>query len=753
MPSRRSIVIVVLTCLVANLLPVAAAAQPRPAPRPANTSPAAKFDQDTVERMESKDTGNNFAAKGLPAPAEYGGSPTDGMAAAMAKQISDYNKDNLPLLITMLQRAGFFIIDTQQKVLYQPTTGTGTGLAFYDFEVAGMYKLSRRGAYSSVEKMAGIIGKDTPAMPPTLIANTILKDLRTAYNSPKPLVRFWARLIVEFGRNAEAPVDLLTASPAQASLNVIQTSLWERRLIGDMVVIAQRASTGKIFRPWGAKPFAFVTASYGFIKAPCQTGNIEGLILDGSALAITTGHGEFMKLIESTLSEAGKSTFGKIATNLGRVNMVLAWAKLVAAMMTLKGEIKIADPMPLVRTKNSVPGEYRMMTAKVWAEVGNLQVLNCVRLALNTASGLDFNMPSDGPLGDRDIGWYMTGDSSFAGQGSSKSGKFDNFVNFEAPDGAPRNPQKQISNDNGESKMNLVGGPKIPTVINKPVVPIRKKAGVMISVALKSPRDKAQNALDIGGGALGIAMGGPLAIISILPEIGFRMPLTPARITVPVKDWQLCTSDWAGTINMSRKLTKTEAIKTSSRTGTRKVVESMEADFILNPRHRDVAEAIPPPKPADVHIKIDNTDIFEGVGEADVCCSLQSSKDPKARIRDAKEFHSDRMTTSHVNIDLSERLLLTLRAGSLGADALKGTQRNSFTVSESACPYDEDKAAEETFETTGLAVIPDLDNTKTGRRLLNQGESLEELWGRESYQDASGADILIVWSLARCGED
>ena len=215
MPSRRSIVIVVLTCLVANLLPAAAAAQPRPAPRPANTSPAAKFDQDTVERMESKDTGNNFAAKGLPAPAEYGGSPTDGMAAAMAKQISDYNKDNLPLLITMLQRAGFFIIDTQQKVLYQPTTGTGTGLAFYDFEVAGMYKLSRRGAYSSVEKMAGIIGKDTPAMPPTLIANTILKDLRTAYNSPKPLVRFWARLIVEFGRNAEAPVDLMTASPAQ----------------------------------------------------------------------------------------------------------------------------------------------------------------------------------------------------------------------------------------------------------------------------------------------------------------------------------------------------------------------------------------------------------------------------------------------------------------------------------------------------------------------------------------------------------
>jgi hypothetical protein len=704
--------------------------------------------------MESKDTGNNFAARGLPAPAEYGGPPTDGMAAAMAKQISDYDKDNLPLLITMLQRAGFYIIDTQQKVLYQPTTGTGTGLAFYDFEVAGMYKLSRRGAYSSVEKMAGVIGKDTPNLPPSKIATTVLGDLRAAYTSTKPLVRFWARLIVELGRNAEAPVDLMTASPAQAALNVIQVSLWERRLIGDMVVIAQKQSTGKVLSPRREKPFEFLPASYGIVAPPCETGNIEGLILDGSALAITTGHGEFMKLIESTLSEAGKETFGKVATALGIVNMVLAWAKLVAAVMTLKGEIKIADPMPLVRTKNAVPGETRLMTARVWAEVGNLQVLNCVRLALNTASGLDFNMPSDGPLSDRDIGWYITGDSSFYGQGSSKTGKFDNFVNLEAPDGvAERNPQKQISDDNGESKMNLVGGPKIPTVINKPVVPVRKKAGVMISVALKSPRDKAQNALDIGGGALGIALSGPIAIISLLPEIGFRMPLTPARITVPVKDWQLCTSDWAGTINMTRKLTRTEAIKTSSRTGTRKITESMEADFILNPRHRDVAEAIPPPKPADVHIKIDNTDIFEGVGEADVCCSLQSSKDPKARIRDVKEFHSDRFTTSHVAIDLSERLLLDIRPGSLGPDALKGTQHNAFTVSESACPVDEDQNSEETFETTGFAFIPSLENTKTGRRLLNQGESLEELWGRESFTDPSGADILIIWSLARCGED
>lgn len=764
MLSRKPVIVFVVACIFANIFLTPAFAQRKLPPKrpPGTTSPAARFDPDKVERMEIQDTGNDFAAKGLPPPAEFGGPPTDEMAARMAKEISNYDNDSLPLLIAMLQRAGFFIINIEQKVLYQPTTGTGTGLAFYDFEVAGMYKLSRRGLGSSVEKIAGLVGKETAAkMPPPVIAAAMLQDLRSSYNSTKPLVRFWARLIVEFGHAAPTPIDLMTASPAAAQLNMIQTSLWERRLIGDVVTLALKVTGRNIRRPdndaFSIIPasygFTSIPAKYGFADSPCPVGNVEGLILDASATGLTTGHGKVMELIEGTLSEAGKKTFGKITKGLGIVNIVLAWAKLVAALMTLKGEIKIADPMPLVRTKNSEPGEYRMMTARVWAEVGKLEVLNCTRLALNVASGLDFNMPSDGPLSDRDMSWIMTGDSSFSGQGSSKTGKYDNFVNFEAPSGADRNPMKQITDDNGESKMNLVGAPKIPAVINQPVVPVHKKAGVTVRVSLKSARDKAQNFLDIGSGALGIALGGPVGIISLLAEIGFRMEIKVAALTVPVKDWQLCTSDWAGTVYMTRYLKKTEAIKNSSRTGTRTVIESAKVEFILNPRKRDVADKIPPPKPADVYIKIDNTDIFEGVGVADVCCNDKSEKDTKARIRDAREFHANNVTKSHVLINLSDNFLLTINAGSLGSDAFKGIQHNSFTVSESACPVDEDKPSDETFETVGYVQLPTLDRSKTGRRLLNKGESLEELWGEDSFTDVAGAKVLINWTLARCGED
>ena len=175
-----------------------------------------------LEEIKPDDSANDFAASGLPAPEDFGGSPNDELAAKLAKEITNYEKDALPLLITTLQRAGFFIINEKQKILYQPTSGQGMGLAFYDFEVAGMYKLSRRGIVSSVEKIAAEMGKDTPEFPPQRIAGLMMQDLKIAANSSNKLIRFWARLIIEIGKNSPQPVDLLTTNSPNVPLNFIQ---------------------------------------------------------------------------------------------------------------------------------------------------------------------------------------------------------------------------------------------------------------------------------------------------------------------------------------------------------------------------------------------------------------------------------------------------------------------------------------------------------------------------------------------------
>lgn len=587
-----------------------------------------------------------------------------------------------------------------------------------------------------------------------------MRDLKTAANSSNKLGRFWARLIIELGKHSSEPFDLLSTNSPKVPLNIIQTSLWERRLIGDIIASAQKNTA--IFQTVPRRnEVQFVKTSF-LIDPPCQA-DVEAVVVDATALGVSTVSGQIIENISKG------TRFEKFAGGLGFVNIALSWAKLVAAMTTLKGKITIADPMPLERTKNSdtsKPENKRLMTAQIRAEVGNLEYLNCVRLAMNS-SGLDFNVPSDGPLKDLDIAWDLIGKSSFSGQGSSKTGKYDNFVNLEVPDperrkGANPDVTKQITDDNGESRINLVGAPKIPAVINLPVVPVRKKATVKVAVSLKSKRDGWQNALDIFGAGVGIGMGAKsggaigalLGVLSSLPEFAYRMKVDVQNLTVPVKDWELCTEDWAGTVEYKRVYKQSFVINTASRKGTRTIDEKTEVTWNMNPRKRDMPFDTPP-IPADVSVRVDNSDIFEGTGEADVCCEKKESKDAGARIREAITLKVDKETNAILKIDLSDGNFLLSIYPYVVYNAFTGIKRRSFTVAESACPVDEDQTAESETEATAESSLEYLRSTKTKRKLSPKGangESVEEIEGTEKFDDPRGGEITYTWSLARCGD-
>lgn len=720
-------------------------AQVKKTPKARSSAPVFAFDPDRTAESKPADSANDFAESGLPAPEDFGGPPSDALAAALAAELVKYDEDKLPLLVTTLQRAGFYIIEDSGKTLYPPTTGRGQGLAFYDHEVAGMYKLSRRGIVSSFDKMAARIGREAPEFPPAKIGALLAADLKAAADSPNRVVRFTARLVVELGRKATPPVDLLGPNAQSAPLSIIQASLIERRLLGDLIHFAENRTARLLPKP---ARVALLDVAYA-APPPCQTTNVEGLVMDAGSLGLTTMHGKFLEALGDTLSEKGQATLGKVSNGLFILNLILGWAKLVAALTTIKGELKIADPMPLERTKNADPGQTRLMTARLWSEVGNEAFLNCVRLAVNTATGLDFSLPNDGPLAQRDVGWELGGAASFAGQKSAKTGRFDNFVNLQAPDGADRDPSKQISDDNGESRMNLVGAPKIPAVVNQPVVPVRKKAQVKVSVALKAKKDYAQNFIDLGGAGIGLFFGGPLGVLGSLPEIGFRMKFDIKNLTVPVKDWELCTSDWAGTITYRRVFKTAYSVSTASRKGTRTIDEKTEITWVLNPRTRDLP-ADTPPRPADVYVNVDNSDVFEGTGEADVCCDNKSSKDGAARIREAVSLNVANQGKAPVGVELSGNFLLSIFPFIAEPELFKGRKRRSFTVSEAACAVDQDQTAESTVEAFADTPTESLRETKTNRRLANFGEGVEELFGTESFDDPRGGTIVYEWSLARC---
>src|SRR5207237_1849493 len=159
--------------------------------------------------------------------------------------------------LTALQAAGFAIVDKIRKVLLPPLCdGKGQGLLFYDWETVGMLKLAKPGIGTSLDKLAAIITKDTPELPASRLSEVMLKDLRTQADSDNQFVRFWARLIIELGKFASPPVDLMKAAPSNVNLSMLQATLWTRRLTAGIYMVQSRSKTvGKSQKPQDAPIF------------------------------------------------------------------------------------------------------------------------------------------------------------------------------------------------------------------------------------------------------------------------------------------------------------------------------------------------------------------------------------------------------------------------------------------------------------------------------------------------------------------
>ena len=175
----------------------------------------------------------------------------------------------------------------------------------------------------------------------------------------------------------------------------------------------------------------------------------------------------------------------------------------------------VEKPLPLIRTLNAEPGARRLMKARIWNEVGKLEMLNCVRKYINTFAGVDFAMPIDGPASHKSVEWHFAGDNQTS-VNNADSRNTQKFVVFESPAGKDRSPQKQVTDYNGVSEMYLVGAAKIPAVVyQKNPVKIEKKANVLVGITLKSAKDVGTNVIDFMGlvndspwGSVGNGVGG-----------------------------------------------------------------------------------------------------------------------------------------------------------------------------------------------------------------------------------------------------
>lgn len=558
----------------------------KPAPRP--TGPKAQPQSEKVSSVLSsaargKQMAAAFETGSLPGALPKPAASDDEAAAILARLVSARSHQSTPALLTAITAAGIGVRDSEGNVTQ--TLRPGQGLVFEAWEIAAMAKMFGESRTVQLSQLSDAL-KTIPELKQAPLEKILIEGIRKHAQGNQPALRFWARFIVELGRQADEPYDLLTEPEIQnVRLDAIQSALILRRLYGDFYGFAERskqstAEFGGTQLNWnsslsaqqnafhasnsgGAVPH-FQIAALNFIRRSPQTGpcselgkGVGATISDAAATVITTGWGQLAEYIGAT----------RYAKFMNVANIVLAYAKFIATYAALETEITAENP-PLVRTRNAEAGGYVKLTAKVTMNVGKWENLNCIRTALNVATGIDFSLLSDGPMEDVEVNWHL--DQGGAGDlYSNRTGVTGQrqIVGFwtggpriqsagthaglpRAGSAAVGNATRTRSDKEGLARVSLQGSPRVP-YLSPPYLPLMKQAVVRTTIKLKGG-DVKGDAVDIGGQALGVILGGAAALLTMPTELLYRVDwASTATLEVPVKDWETCDEGWYGTVTYS----------------------------------------------------------------------------------------------------------------------------------------------------------------------------------------------------------
>jgi hypothetical protein len=703
--------------------------------------------------VDDNDPLSSFPDKGLPEPAVLGLRPSAALAKSAAARILRYDEESLPVLIAALQKGGFHIIDANQKILFRPTTAP-IGAAFYDFEVAGMLRATGLGAVTTVDKFGKLIANNDPDLTKANFPNLLLKDIRSARSSQDPQTQFIAALIFELGKGT---ADLASASPQQARINFIQASLIERVFLGDMLDAFERYSEQNASMIQQRRLFdretgvMFVSASLRRASpTPCddvaditKVAGMEGKIKKVGGKFFDK---ESIPSFFTAPKEAIKKRFENVAKGIEHANLISSYVKVVMANMNIRADVTVEDPIPLIRTKsNRNSGEERVVTAKFRIDFKHSDTINCVGKAVKTATGLDVEVPKDGPMKGVPVKWQPV----LEGRGYSRYTGYP--VMLDAVDRTRGDISKQVTDDLGENKIKVTGKPQARNLEQEPVVPQAKKAELTVSVATEN-MDASEDIPKIFWfgfeGDFGLK-----ALIEVIPDILAKMPLKTYRVSVPVRDWQPCSDDWGGFVNYSLNHSQTIVVKAnrssngnSTGDGIRRIVKDVLVNVVLNPRTPEEIVAKKDPKPADYRVRGLYSDIFEGSREGDPCCGPQEGNyTTKFRSGSETKFLTSFQKAFDLRFNGGDRDYSL--AFAFSSDLITANIHKFTEILDTNCPLEYSEESSDYAETQVMVGETLLDG-RYGERFVSPAGDL--LQGTKKMQRPDGAEVTWEWALARC---
>ncbi len=529
--------VILLVNILCGALPSTAQTKRGTATRKAANAAAKKPAAQTDEKIDltgliPPDKGKTMSAAYqsgvLPAPAAPPDGTVEEQAFFLAEAVNRGDENSTAALITALKAAGYGIRDAQGNIDYQ---SGWQGMALDGWEVAAMARSYGNGVGIGL----GTFGDGLEIIAPEWKKETNVRDLvqgiRAATRSEHSALRFWANFIIELGRRAYAPYNLLDDEEVKyARLDVVQLTLIMTRLAADLNFAAKRQGQqspraevepnefdqrNESNQKDGAATY-FVNASYrndvqtrdavfanasykpqtnaaDDAKQPCTMTEMESLIADLNATGWGFYFGEF-----TTYLEDKKVVSSKTSAMYDRANAVLTAAKLIATYAALDSEVTMDGDQMLTRTKTMQPGERKTLTAKVKIDVGKWQMMNCVRPALNLA-GLDFSLPGNGaPAGTR-VDWNQVeggvADSaagniwhtvknvpSLAMDGTMDNGNAIVYLDTQAGIKPADKNHYNYTDANGESKIDAVGMRQKRDLSRENLCPVMKKMSVNLDI-------------------------------------------------------------------------------------------------------------------------------------------------------------------------------------------------------------------------------------------------------------------------------
>jgi hypothetical protein len=465
---------------------------------------------------------------------------SDQAAEDLARRILAGGPDFLPALIAALQASGIGVVGPGNVEVTKPAEPwQAMVMQRWEVRLAAATVLPERTVTLSLTDLAAFLVAVIPELKGAPIEQLIVNDLRAIAESQVPTKRFFGRFLAALGRNAtsHAAYDLLaTVDPQTIRLNGLQTSLILRRIAADIAIRAGGTNatgptkTASLIERIGN---LFTTPVYAQGQPPCAVSERTQNIMDIAAFGGSMVWGGFQvgELGMGGLME--RAGLGNLGPAAAIVSTLLAYAQFIAVYSALEADVSMDSP-PLVRTKDTVAGQRRQLTAIVKLNIGNAQMLNCMR-SLLIAVGLDFNLGNNGPVKGAIVSWEAVDG-------------FDDIVWFTSAGAGPI--RDAVTGDDGKVRVSVEGRPqrqRIPDDAEE----VRKSAKVRLQVALKGA--------DLFGDlqeAAGTAAGGLVGLATVPLSILMRAQwASVGHYRFPVIDWRDGPAQWTGTIKYT-KVTK-----------------------------------------------------------------------------------------------------------------------------------------------------------------------------------------------------